>query len=463
MKRFALPVIWLIVCVFSLYSPLGDITATPKFWRDEAITFEVARSLAEAGVADVFVAPNMPNGLPYLTHATGFAVTYPLALLFKIFGVSVFLARVYMIAWLFVAVTAVYFFLKKIFHENTAFVGTVFVATFSSLYANGRTLTGEIPGFVFLLIGLYLLYGRKKLFFAGVLMALAATTKPSIYLLIFPAVFVELLIRSRREMFKKLITFGLGALPVFFLWIYIILPKPLRIESWRGMIDLYRSPFHDPSVISQGASLFLHPTIIYFALITLIIIFASRRGLLSAGEGVVRFSPLYGVAAFIYFLRSPGWLRFLVAYEILALMLVAAAIIGMTAKNRWALTVFVLAIVLVQGFVYFFRSHIPSGTASLEIGQFLNKELLTNNDFTIGFLYLPTIAPLVPSGRRYQVGEIGGSLEYGKNPLGLPSEKLPTFVVSYNNEYGKYKNILEEYYKSQPRAEIRDLKIFEKK
>ncbi|MEK9166359.1 MAG: glycosyltransferase family 39 protein, partial [Patescibacteria group bacterium] len=137
---------------FSLWSPLGDFIATPKFWRDEAIPFEIARTFSELGKLDVVVAPGQVDGRPYLTHATGFPLTIPLAGVFEVFGGGVRQARIFMIAWILAAIWFLIFFLRTFWGEREAFAGALLISTFAPFYANGRTFTGEIPGFLFLLV-----------------------------------------------------------------------------------------------------------------------------------------------------------------------------------------------------------------------------------------------------------------------------------------------------------------------
>jgi len=114
-------IIFFIVLLFSFYSPRGDFTTTPKFWRDEAIPFELARTYYELGKMDVVVSPGQVDGRPYLTHATGYPLLIPMAGVFSVFGVGVVQARIFMIFWIIAAVVALFFVLKS-FSVEAAFL-----------------------------------------------------------------------------------------------------------------------------------------------------------------------------------------------------------------------------------------------------------------------------------------------------------------------------------------------------
>ncbi|MEK7085208.1 MAG: glycosyltransferase family 39 protein, partial [Patescibacteria group bacterium] len=316
-----------IALLFSLWSPLGDFIATPKFWRDEAIPFEIARTFAELGTLDVVVAPNEVDGRPYLTHATGFPLTIPLAGVFKVAGIGVRQARVFMIGWILLALWFLIFFLRKLFDDKAALAGALLVSTFAPFYANGRTFTGEIPGFLFLLIALYLIYNEKDYFWGGLTMALAAVTKPSIFLLVLPALALEFLWTERKRAWRPLLRATLGALPVMLVWLYIILPHPFSGQSWAGMIQLYLHPFNAPSILAHPARaakyLLTHSTIIYFAFLSAAVIWAYRKEVFqSEKKRIVHFMFVYAIFSLMYFFRSPGWLRYLLISEIFVLMLV---------------------------------------------------------------------------------------------------------------------------------------------
>ncbi len=451
MQRFGLGAILVITVVFAFYSPSGSIVSTPSFWRDEAIPFEISRTFIELGKLDVVVAPGVVDGRPYLTHASGFPLTVPLAGFMSVLGIGVLQARVFMIIWVIATIVLLFFILREFLGFQAATAGALLVATFASFYANGRTMTGEIPGLFFLLLALLFLYRYGNYYLGGFLLALCAVTKPSMYLLVFPVVTLEFLFFQRPQPIRYLWRVAVGALPVILLWIWIILPHPFTYESWQDLFYLYRNPFHSHTVLTEFPKFLipflLHSTTLYFSLLAGVIASAWYFGAYKGStHRLLGFVFFYAAASVVYFLRSPGWFRFLLASQVLILSVAYPALVHWSRKMRIPSVAVVFCLVALQVVQYFFLSNIPSGSKSPETGDFINTRLLTTSTSTVGFIYMPSVAPLIPSHRRYQVSTIGGDQEYGRNPLALPEKDLPTYIMSHYNEYGEYWGVIERHY-----------------
>ena len=216
------------------------------------------------------------------------------------------------------------------------------------------------------------------------------------------------------------------------------------------MISLYRNPFYEPSLFSRfPAALpeFLgHSTVIYFGAIFVILVAAFwYRAFRGNQARWTTFLFAYAAMSIIYFLRSPGWLRYLLISELLALSSLYPAISFFTgAKKKIAVGIIaVLAAIHLANFFLF--SDIQSGTASIETAEFINSKFLASDTLaTIGVIYMPTVAPLISSWRKYQIATIGGNDTYGENPLMFPEERLPTYIIGFENEG---KETLEKFYK----------------
>lgn len=438
--------------LFATWSPLDSFVATPKFWRDEAIPFEIARTFVELGSLDVVVTPGDVDGRPYLTHATGFPVTIPLAGVFAIFGISVEHARLYMIGWILATLFVTFFVARSFFGMPSAILASLLLATFAPFYANGRTMTGEIPGFLFLLVGLYFLYKRNSLVVGGVYVALAAVSKPSMYLLIIPVLGVEFFVQYTSRCIPKLIQIGLGTLPIMLLWIFLIVPTPFSQMHWSSMIELYRHPFNEESLLSKMPGAFIrtvfHTTILYIFLLASIVIYgAKHHAFVSAGERFFRFSWLFGIASGVYYLRSPGWLRYLLGIELLLLILLPVALFIILRRSRAMPVLIVWLLVLVQAVIFFSFSDIRSSTSSLEAAAFLAHELDVHPGATVGVVYDPPVAALVDPWRKYQIATIGGKETYGTHPLSLKTHMLPTYIIGYTEGH---EDILKHFYMPLP-------------
>src|SRR3989338_336350 len=191
---------WLLALgfLFMLIFSVRTLTTAPRLWIDEAKNIEIAQSFNTEGKFDMQVAPGQFTNVPYLIQSTGYPVTGSLAVFFRIFGFGLVQARVFMLLWMIATVLVLYRFLKHLFGERAAVLAVLLVVTFASFYDNGRAMMGEIPGFFFLISGLYFWFCRESLPKAGLLLALAVVTTPSVYLLIIPALVLALVFRTGR-------------------------------------------------------------------------------------------------------------------------------------------------------------------------------------------------------------------------------------------------------------------------
>src|SRR5206468_2314742 len=152
-----------------------------------------------------------------LLQSTGYPVTVPLALLFKIFGYHFTLARLYMLAWLTAAVLAAFLIARKFFDRYLAVFSLLLITTFASFYGSGRTVVGDIPGFLFFLGGLSAWLRYKNRYLAGLLWGVAVVAKPSLFGLIIPAITLVLLLEPR-QFFKNISQVAIGMLPAGLVW-----------------------------------------------------------------------------------------------------------------------------------------------------------------------------------------------------------------------------------------------------
>ena len=147
----------------ALYS-VPTLTTKPAYWYDEAINVELAHNFSDFGKLDLVIAPNTFSGQGATVGSTGYTVTVPLAGFFRVFGFGLTQARVYMLLWMSALVIFFFYIAKKLWGAFTAYSGTVLIATFAPFYGNGRSVMGEIPGFLFFLCVLYLFELKLWLF-----------------------------------------------------------------------------------------------------------------------------------------------------------------------------------------------------------------------------------------------------------------------------------------------------------
>lgn len=348
-------ILWRVVLVLSflfvmVYS-IPRLTTAPRLWLDEAKNIELAQSFNSAWRLDMEIAPGQFTGVPHLLQSTGYPVTIPLAFIFKIFGMNFTAARLYMLVWIFVTLCALYHFLKNMFGERHAVLGLALIVSFASFYDNGRTIMGEIPGFFFLISGLYFWLFRGSLWQAGLLLGLAVVCKPSIYFILIPTLVIVLGLRS--GWFKNISILGASLFPAILLWLFLVPEQPFQLRTWLELFDSYKDPFYPTSMavnfIANIKNIIHTPTLIYFAvwfgcvILWRFLSWKSVKNVSSPRDEVSSefrikvlydFVIVYTLFAFVYYLRSPGWLRYTVAAELLLLSLLPHAFLMLSEKCK---------------------------------------------------------------------------------------------------------------------------------
>jgi hypothetical protein len=374
--------------LFMLVFSLCHLTTEPRLWLDEAKNIEIAESFNTSGRLDMEISPGTFTGVAHLLQSTGYPVTVPLALVFKIFGFGLVQARLYMLLWMFAVVGILYIFLRNLFGNRFAVLATLLVVTFASFYDNGRPMMGEIPGFFFLLCALYFWLCRDSLWKAGVLFGLAVVSKPSVYLLIIPALFLTFLFRKNR--FKNLAVVATSMLPAALGWVFLVMDHPFLKSAWLQIIDFYANPYNAipiaQNVWKNIASIPHTPTVLYFGIFFIFLALARiwSRKEKSIFSLLYDFVLIYSVFAFVYYLRSPGWLRYTIVAELLILSLLPHALeiilsrlygrfanIKICKKNIWMAVL--LCIVAFQLFHLFTGAKIYFSDNEIKTADYIDK------------------------------------------------------------------------------------------
>lgn len=453
------------ILIAVVFFSLIRLTSWPNVWFDEGLDIEIAHNFLLFGKLDISTAPNVFSGLPYVVGTNGYSLTIPLAGIFYVFGFGLMQARIFMLFWLVAALVSIYFIVKSVFGADKALLSVALTATFSSFYCYGLTVFGEVPGFVFLIWGLFFLarLNKPNLFLTGLFFALAAVTKPSLYLLLFPSFLLFLLIKERKGFFKKIFNFTIGVIPPLILWIVLAFPNPISLNTWKGVLLFYRYPFGADfsiaeNVIKNIRLVFTHSTLIYFLLITMVIIFWHLKG--NKTDFIKRkwgaFFFVYAAFAFLYFLKSPGWLRYLLGFELMVFIVFPSALEILSQKifkkervKKLVFTLTVFFFLAIQFFqLFYFRSDFYSPYPA-DAASFVNENLAKNDNYKAGFLNLPEVAGLVHPLKKFHITKVGGPFPaFGKNPLSFAKKSLPQFIVLEGESiYAEnYKNILEANY-----------------
>jgi len=454
------------ILIFVIIFSFSHLTTRPKLWFDEGLNIEIAHNFILFHKLDISTAPNVFSGVPYIVGTNGYPLTIPLAGVFYIFGFGLEQARVYMLFWLIAVLLSLYYIMKSFFGTGKALATVALAATFAPFYGDGLTATGEIPGFFFLIWGLFFLIKpeRPNYWFTGLFFGLAAVAKPSLYLLLFPAFLIFLFFEERKKFFKKILNFSLGAFPPLLLWIIFAFPNFLSIKTWQSAFLFYRYQYGTEFSIAEHALknislIFTHSTLIYFLLLTFIIILWFFIGVKadSVKKKLCAFFFIYAALVFLYFLKSPGWLRYIFGFELMVFIFVPSAFETVAQKifkeekfQNFAFK-FALALLLIIQLVqlFFFRSDLYSPYPKI-VTSFINENLARNDAYKVGIFNEPGIASLINPLKKFYIVKVGGpSPVFGENPLSFPKKSLPQFIVFGQDNISfvkEYDSVLEENY-----------------
>ena len=428
---------FLLGIVFVLTVSFVTLTTKPKISTDEAVSIELSRNFQTEGILDIKTAPGVFSGFGERLQSTGYPVTVPLALFFKLFGFDFAVARVYMLLWMLGVLAFLCWLGRKWFGTRDAIFSFFLIITFASFYANGRTVVGEIPGFLFMLAGLYFLFTREQFLWAGFFLGFAVVSKLSVFGLIVPTLVITGFFDFRR-FFKVLAPVAVGMLPSALVWIFLVLKSPFLVSTWASLFSFYQNPYSSSisgNIIKNLLGVFSSPTLLYFGLFFVAIIVA-RFISENDKKKLYDFVIVYGILAFLYYLRSPGWLRYVFIAELLVLFLLPHAIGLLWRKvQNPVLMKFprlarapefaLVALILFQTAQFFTMSHIFSSDTASRAAQSVNQHFPGQS---VGVLNAVETALWLKTSERYLVMDLTGLPQIGINPLF--SKELPKVLVA---------------------------------
>ena len=446
------------------------LTTKPKLWTDETITIELAHSFLKFGVLDIQTAPGQFSGQPYLLQSTGYPLTTVLGLAFKFFGYNLITERIVMLLLMIICLTAIFLFVKKLFGKEKAVLSLLLIISFASFYGSGRTAVGEIPGFIFLITGLYFWLFKDAYYLSGLFLGLSIVTKPSVFLLIIPAVVAVFLI-ERKDFFKKILKAGIGIIPSIMGWLFLVLNNPFAKNVWLSIFNFYRNPYGSKSlttnVFGNLAGFFHSTTLVYFGVLFFIVVLGrfvvDDKRLKSFFDFVI----FYSIVAFVYYLRSPGWLRYILIAELLILLVLPPVLSAIFSKfngfisiikisNSKLVIIVVVFLTVIQFTNLFMASQIYASDLAIKTAAFINEKFPQKS---IGVINALDVSVLLESDKRYQsidlpppVGSMGNNI--------ILSAVHPDVVVFYSDiKFSQDENvILNNYY--QKFADVNKYEIY---
>ncbi len=472
-----------VLCFVNLYS-FSTLTTKPAYWYDEALNVELAHNFADFGKLDLIVAPRVFSGSGALVGSTGYPVTVPLAGFFKLFGFGLSQARIYMLLFMSALVVAFFFVARELWETRVAYAGTLLIATFAPFYGNGRSVMGEIPGFLFFLLSFYFLE-KRKWWQSGVFLGLALISKPSVFVFLIPAYALILLLSNGawKQRIINLIKVGASAMLSLLPWLIIYAGEIARGGLWRDIVAHFKNPYSEAGAgvlqnIGNNLPMLATSTTLLYLWVMLagvVVALFAERMLFSRHKNLFVLAGVYLPLSLFQYLKSFGYLRYLIAAELLVfiLFLVTLPVLvrfvlgnspfakgsareeggilnnphsedgappflrgkssGLTDsatsfKKGGMLTGGILAaMILAQTVHLFWFSDIYSSEKTQKTMAYISREYPQE---TVGVFNVPQIASLIPADKKYQYLSTYGLWQFGVNPFLLSPERRPNIIVT---------------------------------
>ncbi|MBI3046088.1 MAG: glycosyltransferase family 39 protein [Candidatus Harrisonbacteria bacterium] len=452
-----------VIIFFVLSFSISTLTTKPRIWIDETVTLELARGFSRLGILDIQIAPDKFSGFPQFLQSTGYPLTIALALIFKFFGYNFTAVRIFMLLLMVIALLAVYFFGKSLFGKNKSLLSVILIASFASFYGSGRTAVGEIPGFIFLLSAIYFWLNKSAYYWSGLFLGLAIVTKPAVFLLAFPAIIFAFFLEGE-IFFQRLLKIILGMAPAAIGWIFLVPQNPFLKDIWFGLFNFYRNPYSSEITANVTNNLlnFLHsPTLIYFGVLFILILFGWYYAEDKKIKSLYNFVVFYCLLAFIYYLRSPGWLRYILIAELLIFILLpwtlseiflrfGKFISKLKINNEQAVIITSGFLIVIQFARLFTGAQIFHSVSEIKTASYINDNF---SQKSVGILDSPKLSVLLRTDKRYQAITLAGIPAIGNNSF-LINHFPDVLVFASGQEFSEAEIIaLKNYYSKAVRID----------
>jgi glycosyltransferase involved in cell wall biosynthesis len=352
---------------FFLFAALRDFPDRPSPWFDQGVNLGIAKTFVQDGVYSLRLAPGVFVDNRPLMISTNYPALAPIIAVFALFGVGLAQAEIVMFLFLSSFLIAAYALLRRWYGARQALCGIALAVTFLPLYGNGMSGgLGEVPGLLYFFLALFFLKKEKpwQMILCGLLFGLAAATKV-FYLTVLGAFGASELMRAfrmRRVPIRRWLFLALGTLPPLLIWLRTLLPAGLTPAGAAQALKYYGNPYDAANTIVPNVLRFVTETTpIHFALLAgaffLMAIAAARRGQLRQGEFII---TVFFALNIWFFLKTPGWYRYLFPAHLTALLFFPAALDRLAAlvprPRAKQFAVYACAALLAAQAIHFFRT-----------------------------------------------------------------------------------------------------------
>jgi hypothetical protein len=451
--KFLIIVAFLIAAFFSFYK----LAESPHVWIDEGIITQVSRNIADYGKSIFQVAPDDFISASFVT--TGYTVTYPVGLMFKLFGVGVLQARLVMIIFILLFFLAFYFLIKRSYGAIMARYSLFLLVSFAPVYGHGRNVLGEIPGLLFLALFLLfvdkILINEKKINFgaAGLFLGLVIVTKP-IFIILVPAVLISLYFFKREALVislknkNNLLIFTAPLAAALLVWFI----TQFSGESISSIWSFYSNPYAvnlKEAIILNLQRFFKEVQPLYFLglmcvwSLSFIIRYKEKigRGL---GETI---AFIFSWLIFLAYLRTPGFYRYFFPGELLALVYLSSSLFYIFKGRVKTIVIYtaLILLILLQFYQTLFHSWVADYYNSVGTSD-LNRYFEGIDRSEEIFIYqAPEILLFLSHNNYYQYIEITDKVHIGEKNLPLLASGLIKKVIIFKKSWGVFSEQFSRY------------------
>jgi len=340
MKSYRDIIIIAILFLGVLIASTYKLTESPSVWYDEGIYVQIAGNLASSGIVGMRFSPSEILHISKFT--VEYPVIYPLAGVFKIFGFSILSARSLMVLYIFGLIMAAYLLIKKLFGPNPALLTLALLATFPPLYGNGKSVLGENPGLLFVLLALLLIYiartttgpRTKYIILGGLTAGLAVATKP-FFLIFIPALVLGLFI-GRKQLNLKISDISIGAVAALMPILLWFVTQFQSGDSFMEIFSFYANPYYyslgdmikvvignSKNFLTSMGPLYL---LVMFVVWLVSLLYRIKRKIVIFPEEIVAF--VFCVLGILAYLRTTGMFRYLYPAQVISLIFFPSAFLS---------------------------------------------------------------------------------------------------------------------------------------
>jgi len=441
----------LILCVAGFFATY-HLTESPPVWFDEGFYVQSAANLAAYGHMGLQIAPHVIEP-PSKLITVGYPLIYPLALGFKIFGISIATARSIMALFIMGFVIASYLLARLLFGRTIALGTLALLATLPTLYGNGKSVLGEVPGLVYLVLFL-ICFARSRLgtpkkyiwlIVASIFAGLCVATKPT-FLLLLPAVAVGAFIEWKRGTFsiKELFVSSLiGFIPI----LYWIVTQFRTGDSLLTILITYSNPYQIKDmlhvILVNISHLFTDIGPLYLTGMLCVWIVAlwirhKRQEKIPVEEIIVL---IFSILTIVSYVRTAGWYRYLFEAQAMALIFFPNAffiVMKFIIPSAKKITISAVVILTVLGAYQILCDSFVAESYNSHKTAFLEEYFNTVSPATSFFFYnVPEATFFIRSANYFQYIDSGAGWPIGKEQLSAIDEGKVDKIILGTDAYMK--------------------------